>query len=208
MWTHAPSFDIRYGDAALRQTYPSLGKVFAGQYQPEILGNTAIITDPADCTVKYFFRDNSLYLGFDVRDQVVQFSADENLYDGFRVSLNEYSLRESQDHVLQGRRLTRDLELLRFCRHDQGELHRRLSRLSQAGHATELEPRIGAALAEHARCAVTGLTTFVRAAQYRFRITTAGSNDRRRQGGGPQQLAFQRSSKPRHTLSLERPARP
>lgn len=106
VWSHAPSFDIRYGDDALRLTYPSLGKWFAGQYQPEIAGNLALITDPADCTVRYFFRDDSLFLGFDVRDQVVQFSNDEFLYDGFRVSINEYSLREAQDHVLQGRRLT------------------------------------------------------------------------------------------------------
>lgn len=106
VWSQAPSFDIRYGDDALRLTYPSIGKWLAGQYQPEIAGNLALITDPADCTVRYFFRDNSLYLGFDVRDQVVQYSNDEFLYDGFRVSLNEYSLRENQDHVLQGRRLT------------------------------------------------------------------------------------------------------
>jgi hypothetical protein len=105
-WSLAPNFDIRFGDDALRLTYPSVGKWFAGQYQPAIAGNTAFITDPADCTIYYFFREDSLYLGFDVRDQTVQYSGDENLYDGFRVSLNEYSLRDGQDHVLQGRRLT------------------------------------------------------------------------------------------------------
>jgi len=105
-WALAPSFDIRFGDDALRLTYPSVGKWFSGQYQPPIGGNEAFISDHADCTVRYFFRDDSLYLGFDVRDQVVQYSNDENLYDGFRVSVNEYSLREVQDKVLQGRRLT------------------------------------------------------------------------------------------------------
>jgi hypothetical protein len=105
-WSLAPQFDIRFGDDALRATYPSVGKLFSGQYQPEIAGNLAFISDPADCTVRYFFRDDSLYLGFDVRDKVVQYSNAEELYDGFRVSVNEYSLREPQDKVLQGRRLT------------------------------------------------------------------------------------------------------
>ncbi len=106
IWSTAPHFDIRFGDAALRQSYPSVGKEFAGEYQPPIGGNQAFIVDPADCTVRYFFRNDSLYLGFDVRDQVVQYSSAEELYDGFRVSINEYSAREPQDHVLQGRRLT------------------------------------------------------------------------------------------------------
>ncbi|MEO5619110.1 MAG: T9SS type A sorting domain-containing protein, partial [Candidatus Eisenbacteria bacterium] len=105
-WALAPQFDIRYGDDALRLTYPSIGKWLSGQYQPPIAGNTAFITDRADCTVRYFFRADSLYLGFDVRDEVVQYSNSEDLFDGFRVSLNEYSLRDPQDKVLQGRRLT------------------------------------------------------------------------------------------------------
>lgn len=106
VWTHAPHFDMRYGDDALKLTYPSIGKWLAGDYQPAIAGNQAFIIDPADCTVYYFFREDSLFLGFDVRDQVVQYSNVEDLYDGFRVSLNEYSAREAQDHVLMGRRLT------------------------------------------------------------------------------------------------------
>ncbi len=106
VWSLAPHFDIRYGDEPLRLTYPSVGKEFAGWYQPPIAGNLAFITDRADCTIYYFFREDTLYLGFDVRDQYVQYSNIEDLYDGFRVSLNEYSLREGQDHVLQGRRLS------------------------------------------------------------------------------------------------------
>lgn len=106
VWASAPHFDIRYGDPGLRATYPSVGKEFAGEYQPPINGNLAFLNDPVDATIYYFFRADSLYLGFDVRDTEVQYSNDENLYDGARVSLNEYSAREPQDHVLQGRRLT------------------------------------------------------------------------------------------------------
>ncbi|NOT33453.1 MAG: T9SS type A sorting domain-containing protein [Candidatus Eisenbacteria bacterium] len=106
VWSHAPHFDIRYGDDANFATYPGLGPVLSGQYQPVIAGNQAFIGDPADATVYYFVRDDSLFLGFDVRDQFVQYSLDENLYDGFRVSLNEYTLHDLVDHVLQGRRLT------------------------------------------------------------------------------------------------------
>ncbi len=106
IWATAPHFDIRYGDAALKATYPGVGKDLAGDYQPVVNGGQAFISDPVDATVYYFFRADSLYLGFDVRDQVVQYSNDENLYDGARVSINEYSAREPQDHVLQGRRLT------------------------------------------------------------------------------------------------------
>jgi hypothetical protein len=106
IWATAPHFDIRYGDPGLRQTYPSVGKEFAGEYQPPIGTDPALVTDPADATVYYFFRADSIYLGFDVRDQVVQYSNDERLYDGARVSINEYSAREAQDHVLLGRRLT------------------------------------------------------------------------------------------------------
>ena len=34
VWAAAPSFDIRYGDDALRDTYPGVGPWRAGQYQP------------------------------------------------------------------------------------------------------------------------------------------------------------------------------
>ena len=64
------------------------------------------VLDPADATVKVFFRGDNLYLGFDVRDQVVQYHPNFDRWDGFLVSLNEKVLRKVEDHNLQGRRLS------------------------------------------------------------------------------------------------------
>jgi hypothetical protein len=52
-----------------------------------------------------FFKDDILYLGFDVRDQVVQYHQDINRRDGFWVTINDRSVL-SPDNTLQGRRLT------------------------------------------------------------------------------------------------------
>ena len=102
----AYTFDLRYGDDALRQTYPGVGKHRSGQYQPPVNGGQAAILDPADATVKAFFRGDILYLGFDVRDQVVQYHPNSDRWDGFVVSLNEKVLRKVEDNNLQGRRLS------------------------------------------------------------------------------------------------------
>ena len=104
VWQQAPSFDIRYGDDALRATYPAVGPFRSGQYQPPVNGGTAAVLDPGDATVKMFFRGDRLYLGFDVRDQVVQRGPDFDRLDGFLVNLNEKTLRAS-DNNIQGRRI-------------------------------------------------------------------------------------------------------
>jgi hypothetical protein len=109
VWAHAPSFDIRYGDDALRDSYPGILKWRGGQYQPEVNGGLAAILDPADCTVKYFFRDDSLFLGFDVRDAVVQSYPLTDRMDGFVVGLYDRTARESFDNTLQPHRLTFDV---------------------------------------------------------------------------------------------------
>ncbi len=101
----AYTFDIRYGDDALRQTYPGVGPYRSGQHQPAVNGGQAAILDPANATVKVFFRGDRLYLGFDARDQVVQHHANFDRWDGFLVSLNERVLRGS-DNNLMGRRLS------------------------------------------------------------------------------------------------------
>jgi hypothetical protein len=109
VWAHAPSFDIRYGDQALRDSYPGVLKWRSGQYQPTVNGGLAAILDPADCTVKYFFRDDSLFLGFDVRDGVVQSVPLIDRMDGFMLGLYDRVARESFDNTLQPRRLTFDV---------------------------------------------------------------------------------------------------
>lgn len=106
VWALAPSFDIRYGDDAVRATYPSVGPYRSGQYQPPVNGGMAAVLDPGDATVKYFFKGDWLYLGFDVRDQVVQYVSDFDRWDGFIVSINDRQVLEPEDHVLQGRRLS------------------------------------------------------------------------------------------------------
>lgn len=105
VWGSAPSFDIRYGDDALRQTYPGVAQWRAGQFQPTVNGGLAAVLDPGDCTVRYFFKEDTLFLGFDVRDQVVQYHSLVDRWDGFIVSING---RDSlnRDRVLIPRRLS------------------------------------------------------------------------------------------------------
>jgi hypothetical protein len=105
VWAHAPSFDIRYGDAALRDSYPGVGKFRSGEFQPTVNLTVAPVIDGGDATVKYFYQGNTLYLGFDVRDIAVQYYTLEDRWDGFTVSLNEKTVLGS-DKQLQGRRLS------------------------------------------------------------------------------------------------------
>jgi len=109
VWAHAPSFDIRYGDNVLRDSYPGVLKWRSGQYQPEVNGGLAAILDPSDCTVKYFFRDDSLFMGFDVRDAAVQSYALTDRMDGFVIGLYDRTAREPFDNTLQPHRLTFDV---------------------------------------------------------------------------------------------------
>lgn len=105
VWNVAPQFDIRYGDDALRNTYPGVGPWRSGQYQPSVNGGNAAILDPADATVKMVFKADSLYLGFDVRDQVVQYVNSWDRQDGFTITLVDPS-KKGADNQLYTRRLT------------------------------------------------------------------------------------------------------
>jgi hypothetical protein len=105
VWVYAPRFDIRYGDDALRASYPGVSRYRAGQYQPEVNGGFAQVLDPADATVKYFYKGDILYLAFEVRDQVVQFHANFDRWDGVLVTPDEYEDR-GPDNQLIGRRLS------------------------------------------------------------------------------------------------------
>jgi hypothetical protein len=99
------SIDIRWGDDALRETYPGVGRHRAGQYQPPINGGTAFVVDPADATVKMYVKDDTLYMGFESRDMVVQYHPDFSRWDGFLVSINDRDERGG-DNNLQGQRLS------------------------------------------------------------------------------------------------------
>src|SRR5262249_30304899 len=105
VWASAYSFDIKYNDNALRATYPGVGPWRSGQFQPMVNGGMASVVDPGDCTVKLFYRDNNLYMGFDVRDHYVQFSPNFDRGHGCLVTLKDRSAR-GPDNELRGRRLS------------------------------------------------------------------------------------------------------
>jgi hypothetical protein len=98
------ALDIRWDDAALRATYPGVGPLRAGQYQPNVNGGAAFVVDPADATIKMYHRGQKLYLGFDVRDAIVQYHPDVNRWDGAIVTINDRTLR-GPDRTLLGKRL-------------------------------------------------------------------------------------------------------
>jgi hypothetical protein len=107
IWNHADvyEFDIRYGDLALRESYPSVGPYRSGQYQPEVNGGLAFVVDPGDATVKTFFQGDMLYMGFDVDDAVVQYVAEFDRWDGFVVTVNDREER-GPDQNLATRQLS------------------------------------------------------------------------------------------------------
>jgi len=89
VWEGATNLDIRYGDDALRASYPSIGPYRSGQFQPEVNGARAAVLDPADATLKWFFKDNWLYVGVDVRDQSVFGNANFDQWDGVRIFITD-----------------------------------------------------------------------------------------------------------------------
>ncbi len=105
VWAVTPGFDIRYGDDALRASYGGVGQWRSGQYQPPVNGGTAAVLDPGDATVKMFTKADTLFLGFDVRDQVVQYVNSWDRQDGFTIALVDPS-KKGADNQLYVRRLT------------------------------------------------------------------------------------------------------
>lgn len=106
VWTSPDlySFDIRWDDAALRQTYPGVGPLRAGQYQPNVNGGAAFVVDPADATIHMYHRGAKLYLGFNVRDAVVQYHPVIDRWDGAIVTIESRTER-GPDRQLLGKRL-------------------------------------------------------------------------------------------------------
>jgi hypothetical protein len=68
-------------------------------------GGQAPVNDPGDATVRSFFKDDTLYFGFDVRDQYVQYVPLYDRYDGIAVNLNDRGVRY-RDRNLEARALT------------------------------------------------------------------------------------------------------
>jgi hypothetical protein len=104
-WATADSINLRYDDQVLRDSYPGVMKYRSGQFQPTVNGGTSTVFDPGDATVKWFTKADSLFLGFDVRDQYVQFVDLQDRWDGFVMTIFDRVARW-RDHNLQGRRIT------------------------------------------------------------------------------------------------------
>jgi hypothetical protein len=97
------TFDLRWDDQALRETYDGVGPDRAGQYQPPVYGDQAFVADPGDATVKVFYGGHMLYMGFEVRDAVVQYHPVFDRWDGFLISMEDYEQRHTDNNLLQRR---------------------------------------------------------------------------------------------------------
>ena len=106
IWDELDGFDIRFNDPDLRETYPGVGPLTSGEFQPDIDGDPdndlPTVVDPADATVKWFHDGTRLYVGVDVRDAAISASdmAGPDLWDGFRLSINDRAELEPNDNYL------------------------------------------------------------------------------------------------------------
>lgn len=100
VWINAPGIDLRFDDEDLRNSYPGIGPFRSGQFQPEINMTRAPVLDPADATLKYFFINDTLYLGVDVRDQAVWGNPNFDQWDGIRIFVRDREKLNTDDHVL------------------------------------------------------------------------------------------------------------
>lgn len=106
VWGNIRGFDIRFNDPALRLTYPGMGALTSGQFQPDIDGDGSnplpTVVDPANATVKWFHRGDRLYVGVNVRDAALSArdGVGSDFWDGFRLSLNDRVALEPNDNYL------------------------------------------------------------------------------------------------------------
>ncbi|MGH7454425.1 MAG: T9SS type A sorting domain-containing protein, partial [bacterium] len=85
-------------------TYPSIGPIASGQFQPDIGGARAFVQDPGNATFKYFFKADTLYVGVDVRDKAVWSNpTPEALWDGIRFTIVDRATRDPVENRLLGR---------------------------------------------------------------------------------------------------------
>lgn len=99
------TLQIQFGNSAIRNAYPSTAPYRSGQFQPAVNGGTAAVVDPSLATVKYFYKGDSLYVGLNVNDRVVQAITNRDRWDGFRFSVRDRGTRNG-DNVLTPRALT------------------------------------------------------------------------------------------------------
>jgi hypothetical protein len=85
VWQYVPSFDIQFGNAALRNAYPTIGPDRSGQYVAK--GPPGAI-DRGRTKVKMFFKGDILYIGADVPDQALSSFLEDNFFDGLQLNMN------------------------------------------------------------------------------------------------------------------------
>jgi len=100
------TLQIQFGNSTIRNGYPSTAPYRSGQFQPNVNGGQAAVVDPSLATVKYFYKEDTLFVGLDVADLVVQDGGTpEDRWDGFRLSINDRGTRDGSN-VLFPRALT------------------------------------------------------------------------------------------------------
>lgn len=105
VWANVTPLKLEYGNSSLRASYPNNGPYRSGQYQPTIDTVVAPVLDPALADVRYFFRGDTVYVAFDVKDQVLTRASNAFLNEWVRVTVDKIdSLNAS--HVQQAMDLT------------------------------------------------------------------------------------------------------
>ena len=100
IWNHITPLHLRYKSGLARNEQPFVGKWRYGWYQNFIYGDTTGgIRDTADAYVRTFFKDDTLFLGFDVNDGVVEYASLFDRWDGFIITLTD-RLKRYTDHNL------------------------------------------------------------------------------------------------------------
>lgn len=103
VWAGVPSFDVQYGNAALRATYPTIGKDRSGQWNPQM---SQPVVNAGVTKVKLTFQGDKLFLGADVSDRSLNSFASATAFDGVQLTMTLPidSLRDKLAHVLPDRR--------------------------------------------------------------------------------------------------------
>ena len=90
VWGGGFQFDIAFGDSILRASYPTVGPLSSGQFQPELGGNPRPpVVDPVSAKIRMFFRDQYLFLSADINDQLIQGLNEFDRMDGVRFIIGD-----------------------------------------------------------------------------------------------------------------------
>jgi hypothetical protein len=101
VWAKVPYFEIAWNDSVLRSSYPGVGPISSGQYEPVLNNNPlAPILDPSYAKIKIFFRDHYLYCSADVNDQVVQGTSVYDKLDGVTFLVGDRAATNSENVML------------------------------------------------------------------------------------------------------------